>query len=334
MSKFSANRRELMKMLGGVTAGTGLIASPAGMLLEAMTRGVFGRAIAQTGGLTPRKWIDMRFDVSPPRWVYDLFLTPYAGGAAFQANPQVGTRYVEANGRYTDVEYATVTMRGIKVPWLWKYPVPAANGGERSMAPLLDNLLQMRGVFVGNPDHTAAMKLHYRPLGAQQTLSALSADSSTAPIAALYFGVRGFEFGSNANNSPIRLSGTNLINSLLAPFISQSSQNFKNARSDLRTYLRTARNAFAADLKGKNPGHAISVEAQKSSHELFETSFGDLTVVWDQLYNKYVSLIDRAFDPNRVMEGINDMIAALAFWLIDLRFFVTTLIPIIIGNYT
>ena len=307
MSKFITNRRELMKMLGGVTAGAGLLLSPAGMLLEAMTRGVYGRAMAQAGGIRPRKWIDMRFDHAPPRWVYDLFLTPYAGGAPFVANDHLGTRYVATGRRYTDVEYKTVSMKGINVPWLWQYNVPAANGPDRSMAPLLDNMLQMRGVMVGNPDHLGACKLHYRPLGALQTLSALSADSSTAPIAALYYQAFGFEFGSTANKSPVRLEGRNLIESLLSPFISQSSSAFKTARGDLKTYLAAARDVFAGDLTGKNPGHGIAVEAQNSSVLLFETTFGDLTVVWNQLFNKYADLINRAFDPTKIMIGINDL---------------------------
>ena len=307
MSGSRSNRRDLLKILGGVTAGVGLLDSPFGMLLEAMTRGSYGRAIAQAAGIAPRKWIDLRFDGSPPRWVYDLFLTPYTGGAAYVPNPQVGTKYVATNGRYTEVEYETVTMNGIKVPWLWQFTVPAAGGGDRSMAPLLSNMLQIRGVNIGNPDHSAAQQLHYRPLGAQQTVSALSADPSEAPLAALYFNASSFQFGSMANKSPIMLSGANLISSLLTPFISQSSASFKTNRANLKTYMDAARTAFATELTAKNPAHAISVDAQRSSQELFESTFGDLAVVWADLFNKYQDLVTRAFDPTKVMAGINDL---------------------------
>ena len=97
------SRRHFLRVAGAGIGGYGVLASPAAMLLEAMTRGLFGRAFAQGTGVSPRNWVDIRLDGAPPRWLFDLFLTPYDNQNTFVSGG-FGTRYVASGGRYTAVE--------------------------------------------------------------------------------------------------------------------------------------------------------------------------------------------------------------------------------------
>lgn len=306
MSSHKLTRRDILRLTGGSMSGFALLNSPFGCLLDALTRGMYGQALAQAAGLTPRKWVDLRFDAAPPRWVYDLFLKPYTGGATLIPNQSVGTRYVESAGRYTDVEYATVTRKGVAVPWLWQFPVPKHGGGTRSMDPLLDHMLQFRGVNAGNPDHAAAQQLHYRPLGVQQTVPALSADAGNKPIPAVFANVGNFQFGSIKSSSPMQATGSNLIQGLMSPFVSNATSAHKANRTNLKAHLDATAAAFAAELRARNSEHEASIVAQQNAVQLLESSFGDLVATWNELFAKYNNLAIRAFDPSVTLAGIND----------------------------
>lgn len=301
------SRRDFLTLTGGALGGSALLNSPAGLLLESLTRGLYSTAMAQAAGVTPRKWVDFRLDGAPPRWVFDLFLTPYTATCPYVHNRQVGTKFV-LNGQNVavDVEYKTVARHGINVPWVWQFPVPKAGGGTRPMAELLTYLLHVRGVNAANPAHGGAQALHYRPLGALQTITALSADHSTAPIPAIYSSVSSYQFGSLAAKSPVRLGAANLIQELLTPFLAGASATYKNNAQTLKTYLTAANRALGNHAKANSPRQEVPILAQNSARELFERSFGDLTLTWDTLLAKYTDLVKRAFDPTVEMVGIND----------------------------
>ncbi len=306
MSSSRPNRRDILKVLGGVTAGAGLLDTPFGLLLEILTRGVYGQALAAEAGVNPRTWIDLRFEGAPPRWVYDLFLDPYKATGTFVPSTGFGNRFVGNGTIYNEVQYSTILRNGINVPWIWQFPVPTANGGTRPMTDLLPYMLQLRGVTTSTPDHNASMALHYRPLGAKQSVTALSGDNSKLPLPAVFYAINNFQFGSLASKSPVMADGANLISSLLAPFISSSSASFKSGRTALNTYLTAARSALVTEAGARNPLNAVSAQAQKDAYDLFNRSFGDISVVWNTLLAKYTALINQAIDPSTPLAGIND----------------------------
>ena len=301
------NRRDFLRIAGAGLGGYSLLASPAAMLLEAMTRGLFGRAFAQGSGLSPRNWVDFRLDGAPPRWLFDLFLTPYDKQNTFVSGG-FGTRYVETDGRYTAVEYKTYKFPGttLNLPWLWQFPVPASNGNTRSMQPLLANMLHVRGIYVGNPDHAAARSLHFRPLGARQSVSALAADSANFPIPAVFAAVNNYQFASIESKSPLAVATSNYIQSLMTPFSPAGSPTFKTQRLALDAYIDAAQAAMSAELRARNIRHEPSIGSRAGARNLMETAFGDLGTVWDTLFSKYEALCLRAYDPTVVLAGIND----------------------------
>jgi hypothetical protein len=174
------------------------------------------------------------------------------------------------------------------------------------MTDLLDHALAIRGINVGNPAHGGAMGVHYRPLGSMQTLPALAADRSAAPIPAVYYAVGGFQFGSLASKSAVQLTGANLLSTLMAPFSSRSNPNLKAGEAALKDYLRAVNESLAADAKARNPGTLTAELAQKSALELLATAFGDIDAQWEALLDKYTKLIARAIDVSTSMPGLTD----------------------------
>lgn len=307
MSKRKVSRRKFLSQ-AGTAAAAGLGSGPLLALLDIIAEGAIQRAFAETAGITPRKWLDLKFDAAPPRWTYDLFLkasdadnTNFLQGG----NKQLATRYTEEGGVYTGTQYATSTVRGIRAPYVWRFNVPTASGGTRPMGDLLANLLHIRGINSGNPGHGGAQALHFAPLGAIKTVSALAADDSDAPIAAVNYTAGSYLFRSRVGKSHVNVGTSNVIANLMAPFrASTSIATLQSKETMVRSYMDAARVALTNSAVARDPDSAVAREAVQGARELMTRSFGNLTDVWNALQAKYLSLIDRAI--HGVYAGIND----------------------------
>lgn len=296
------NRRDLLKLIGHTAAGV-YASTPLQIFLSSIA--LSGLSKVAHSAESPRRWVDLKFDFAPPRWVYDLLLTPYDGGATFVANPGLGTRYVAVGGRYVDVQYATVVRYGIRVPWLWQFPIPRPGGATAPMADLLPYFLNIRGIDTNNAGHAGSQQLHYLPLGATQSVSAFSADLAVSPLAAVYYGVPSYIFRSLATRSANAVTGTNLVESLMSPFISRAN-GVKEMRRDMDQYLGNVRSELNALALDRHPFHSISTQTMVSTRELMMGAFNDLTQQWSDLLAKYSDLVSRALDPGVTLIGIND----------------------------
>ena len=312
MNKKKFTRKEFLKISGTAVAGT-LFGSPLSMLLESVLKGSLTSAYAD-GAPSPRKWVDFRFDNAPPRFVYDLFLqNQKSDKAKFVANGNhIFTKFVELNGRYVSGVYETVEMkalgkssREICAPHLWNQNVPASAGGVRPMADLLAHFLNIRGIDTGNPAHEGSRTLHYLPLGAQQSLTALSADGSSTPFAAVSYAVGDYAYRSLRATSPYPVGGTNLVNSLLAPFDPNFPVSVTRANeAKVKDYLEAARNGLKADALARNQQVEAAYKAIDGARELLGASVTDLKTQWAPLLAKYSDLIARSL--TTPIPGIND----------------------------
>lgn len=302
----SVSRRNFLKIMG-VTTSLPLMQSPIQILIESIILGAQNKAQAETLGIIPRRYLHILQEGAPPRWTFDLFLTPY-NTAAFTPNTGLGTKYIGSGGVVTGMVYETILRKGINVPTLWQFPVPAVGGGTRSMDALLDNMLQLRGINVGNPDHTASQALQFTPLGSTQSMSALSGDLSPKPFSAVNASVAQFRYNSVASKSAVTISNSgNMISTLLNPFVRKDLGTFNTNRLALSSALDASITALDSVASAFHPGaDAISL-ASKSAKDLLSSGFGNLTTVWNDLYNKYNDLIMRAIDPAQVLPGINDL---------------------------
>ncbi len=303
-------RREMLKLAGIGGGAVVATCSPLRNLISSILDGVFLKAYGQEMGMTPRNWVDFRLDSAPPRWVYDLILNP-EGSSQFVANPHVGTKYV-GGSTYDSVEYANYRFGNIHLPWMWQFNLPKADGSMRPMTELLANFMNIRGISVGNPGHVGARQLHYSPIGASQSIPALAADVSRAPLPAVSYNAAQFNFSSVANRSSVNVTGTNLITSLMNGFVSNGSANLKDQRKQVQDYLNAVRAEINRSAIAAHPAAAAAGQAVLSAQELMMRAFGDLGAVWTQLLGKYRGLITRAFDPNFEMAGINDKAIGIA----------------------
>lgn len=300
------SRRNFLKIMG-LTTSLPLMQTPVQILLESIILGAQRKAEAEILGIFPRRYLHILQEGAPPRWSFDLFLTPY-NTTAFTGKTAFGNHYVGSGGVATGLTYETVLKKGVNVPHLWNFPVPAVGGGMRPMDGLLDNLLLLRGIVVGNPDHTASQALQFLPLGSTQSMTALSGDLSTKPFPSVNASVAQFKYSSNVSKSAVTISGGgNMLNTLLSPFIRKDLGSFNTNRLALSSALDASISALDSVASNLHPGSDSITLASQSAKDLLSSGFGNLTTVWDSLVNKYTDLITRGIDPTQLLPGINDL---------------------------
>lgn len=296
------SRRDFLQLLGMATT-LPMMQSPLQILIQSIVAGASQSSWAADNALNPRRYLQIIQEGAPPRWVFDLFLTPY-DKTGFVANAGVGTQYAG-----NSLNYVTVAKNGINVPYLWNFNVPRAGGGTRPMSDLLQNMLALRGIYVGNPDHGAAQALSFMPLGAGQSMPALAGDASNAPIPAISAGVGQYKYLSTKAKAPIVISSNgNMLNSLLNPFNRKDPNGtFSTKRKDLGAALDASINALNLAAEAQAPNSKSISSSTTAAKDLLSAGFGNLTQIWNDLNGKYSSIVSRALDPaQNALPGIND----------------------------
>lgn len=303
------SRRKFLQEFGALSSGAAFLRSPLGMLVNSVISSAINMNMAHAAGVNPRRYVNIQFPGAPPRWMFDLFLNAYGTTDSLNlGGSMIATNYTASGGRYTGFEYKTVLRNGLRVPWIWQYAVPAPGNTTRPMADLLANAFVIQGINTGNPGHSACQRIHFKPLGANSSLGALSADNSDALIPAINFNAESFIFSSLNNKSAVSLSNSgNMLQNLLTPFISQASTAFKNKRDavSLKEALRDVASALNTIKQSDQLNTGTLIESQKSAEQLINGSFGDLNAEWTALLNKYQSLITRSL--KLTVPGINDL---------------------------
>lgn len=310
--KQQMNRRQLLNWFAksGLTAAA---ATPFEMLLNSMVNGVINKAYAQATGITPRNFVFIQLPGGPPRWTYDLFLNPRPNlnQRAFVPSAGVATGYVANNGVYDQASYITTNVKGIQAPLMWSHNIPTS-AGPRPMADLLDNILALQGIHEFSDSHPIALVSSVSPLGTLQSLTALSADYSSAPIKAVASRYGGnFEFKSKFQNSFTSVNGGNLVRVLLTPFSLGTVATHQSNKAALAASLNRASASLATFAASEHPGASILANDRGAAIELMTRSFGNLDTVWNDSVTRYSNLCRDAQDHGTggvaSLAGVTDM---------------------------
>lgn len=306
MKKDKLSRREALQLLG-LTGGHLAIGNSAlQVLINSVIQGMAAPAFAQST-TKPRKHLFVQMVGAPPRWTYDLFLNPYSS-TPVAADAMVGTAYTATNGRYMGTAYQTTKINNINAPWMWQFDVPAAGGGWRPMAELMNNMLSVRGIAVADFQHESAQVKAFLPLGASNSLVALGAQNSGTPIPALDVAATRYTFKSTLPLTPVRLENSgNMISTLLDPFAKKTAAAYNTKRAAMTSYIDQSLAAFQAMAKTQHPLAEGVFESQKGANQLIQGALGDLTTAWNTLLAKYEDIVKRGMSLTSTIPGVSDL---------------------------
>lgn len=293
------NRRDFLKYLGAATA---VASSPVELLIDQLALNIVHKASASEE-LT-NKYILLQQYAAPPRWMYDLFLSPYGKNplSSVMKNGSVVSEFTATGGRYTGGKYNTHKVRGINAPLIWTHDVSDASGAAIPMSDLMDHMLVLQGVDALNPGHQPAAGLMNRPL-THYSIDGVLADKSKQPFGALAFGSTYLSFKSKTGKSIKRYGRTEKFDQVL-------QDAFKAGLGDV--HVRYAEKIDQAAAKINRDMASVKLGAgsigvdQKSAKKLMLGEIKKISTAYPKLVTKYKKIIDQTVNMSKSLKGLTD----------------------------
>jgi len=246
-----------------------------------------------------RRFIHLEQMGAPARWMYDLFLNPY-NSDKFIHNPHMNTSFKNAN-QYTEGEYRLIQRKGIWVPPMWATDVFLEGTKKQPMDKLLDHMIHIRGIDMGNSAHDFCQKAFELPIGAQKSISALAADVNNSFFGAINLGGTNL-FKSQASKNSIEISSKeNIIEMLLTPF--QLDNTAKNILEKSKR-LTNSRDEFTRMVYEQGAEYAALINADINAKALIESATLNFEQKWANLLSKYKLIVNNSI--HGTITGIND----------------------------
>lgn len=303
-------RREFLKRL---SLGLGTIgAGP--MLLNRFAESFVERAIAETvaTGFNPSGYyIHMSFPGGPPRWLFDLPLTPQGLTSNNFKAGLFGTA-LENTGKITNAVYKAKAIKlgakTVHLPPVWQMDLASQN-----FAKILPNTLMIRGMHNRIDSHEISARQQIAPIIGGNTIPGAVADGANRAIPAILdmgmsaSGIFKSSKGLAATQIDYSVSGgRNPAMNLLMPFKTWFAGRAVNS-SGVRPLQDQALAQF--DLYAQTHGISetrLSAMYQNAVQLVDENIYG-IADQWAPTYQRYLNLVEEALRPQKnTLPGIFD----------------------------
>ncbi|MEQ1878150.1 MAG: hypothetical protein ABL958_16020, partial [Bdellovibrionia bacterium] len=307
------SRRQALSMMG-LCGFAGTVRGPAELLVNGLVDGLFAKAQAQATGQVPRNHVFVNLIGGPPRWFWDLPLSPYDGLLPMIRNPHVNTRFASGGVSAGVPEYTTTTLevRGerLHMPSLWDSEIPTRGGGYAPMAELLPNMLMIRGVNMRMDGHPDNNERQIRPSLAGPSLNGLAADRSPRPLPAV--GLPGgptAAYKSASGVGQVTIGNySDPLRAILQPFDRSGdsfSTGYLSRRDALDAALGQAMRALGSYARSSGAGAENLEKIRGAAEGLLKRGIGDVSAEYAQLSLKYRDLVARCTADT--VQGVNDL---------------------------
>lgn len=297
----SQNRRSFLKNLGLTAAAA---ASPIELLLNGITSNLISRALAEEAQIEVGKYILIQQFGAPPRWMYDLFLSPYGSVENdVMPNGSVGSELIASGGRYTDTTYATHKVKGINAPLIWTQNVANSQGQAVPISKLMENMIVLQGIDALNPGHEPAAKLMNRPL-TNFSIDGVLADHANLPFSGLGLGSVNLDFKSPKGKFMKNYSsGADFARLIPEAFEAGIGHVYsRNAKAIDDAVLKLNRGIASLKLGGR----ALSFD-QQSAKKLMLGEIQKIHEAYPALLQKYENIISETVRLSQNLKGLTDL---------------------------
>lgn len=299
MSK-NHSRRDILKMLG---AGALVAASPMELFLDHLVSGLIQKAVAGEAKELCSKYILIQQYAAPPRWMFDLFLSPYSDASkSVMVNKSVASEFTASGGRYTDATYKTHKVKGVNAPVIWTHDVGTGSGGKRPISDLMDNMIVLQGIDALNPGHQPAAGLMNRPL-TPYSLDGILADKANLPFGGIGLGAVYLDFKSEqGKSSQVYTSGQDFAKLLPAAFASGVGDLHTKYSTEIDRAVEKLNRGIASTKLG---GKSLGVD-QKAARKLMLGEIDKISKDYPGLLKKYEKIIKKTISLSENLKGLTD----------------------------
>jgi len=306
MSK-KLNRRNAIGLIAGSMAAP-IVFDPLRILIHGIVDGIILKAQASENSqsLMPRKYLHIGMTGGPPRWSFDLPLSPYKNHAPVP-NKKVATSVVNGQMAYETVEL-NISGKKIYMPHLWGSSIPVSGGGEVPLASMLKNMMIIRGVDLISDGHESNYIKQLKVNPQTHSLHGLIADASPLSIPSVTLGNERLDraFRSKSGIGNIHTSSNiNGINFICSPFVKGDfNQNYLSRRQAMEASMDHALGLLGHFARSNQPGAAALYRMTSQAESILRKGIGEVAGVYNELRIKYLNLINAT--RNIPVHGLTD----------------------------
>ncbi len=301
MSKAIA-RREFLKQLGrglGFAVGTPF-------LTDFLLQQLVNRAWAvTTGSATSANYIHLSFPGGPPRWYFDLPLTPTGVTSKNFIAGGFGTAF-DANG---NVVYKTAAFKvggqTVHLPPVWGMGL-----SRQDFTTLLPNTIFIRGMDMEINNHGISNGRQVAPVVGGISVTGKLADHSNLPIPGIVdlntWAGQVFRSYKGLGAASISYSQKNPAEALLNPF--KEFRGNRAAHSALQTRLQAqALEHFERSFASQGGNSGALAKMYDNAIQLMDENIISVASAWDATLAKYKSIMEEAIFPKKgTLPGLFD----------------------------
>lgn len=260
----------------------------ANSIVQAIGQTAFAQGIASLN--SKKKYIYLSLDGAPPRWFFDIPLTPNGSTDYYPANNSIGT-YITKDGN--DVLLKNQPWKdpasGYFLPPVWGSNPNSANGAFTNLS---NRLYFWRGVDMEIDNHGVTRLRNQAPTIGGLSIAGRLAEKSGNPLPAVVSGSIGDSFRAEKIVTPVTVShgGVAANNNSIV-----TALNYVSGKAPINdALLKQSIDQFEkyADENGIM-GYGV-LEAKDKADAMIVEGVKKFTDQWSTTYNKYVNLVKQA----------------------------------------
>lgn len=303
------SRRQFLKHWGQTVGVLGMSSTA----VEILTSTLLNECFAATQGKTSKaNYVMWYMSLGPPRWMFDLLLTPAGLNSKNFVSGNFGTKIIKSASGKLNVEYDVdrhrVGHKDLYLPPVWKMGTSGQN-----YASILPHTAFFRGVHMEINNHSLSAQRQLSPVIGHESISGSVANKSWAPIPGitepgLYPSIAFKSFrGLVSTDIDYRQSGsTNPIRSALKPFV-PFYKNRPAHTGDQVALQQQALQQFENQAERQGIQASALTDMYDSAMSLIDQNVYRIGDQWKEVYDKYDRLITAALHPHKgSLPGIYD----------------------------
>lgn len=287
------SRRKFLKDSAQTLTLAGLSNTMANAVVQSIAKSAFAQSSTSIG--SSKKYIYLSFDGAPPRWFFDIPLTPNGTSDYYPASNSIGN-HITRDGNNIILRNSPWRdpSSGLFLPPVWGSN-PLTTSGE--FTNLRNSMYFFRGVDMEIDNHTLTRLRNQAPTIGGLSIAGMFAPKTSNPLPAVISGPIGDSFKAEAIVSPVNVThnGVSATNNSIT-----TAMNYVAGAAPINDSLMKQQLKYF-DSYAKSNGFANygTTEAKEKADGMIIEGVQKFTSQWTTVYNKYLGLVSTAIQDSR-----------------------------------
>lgn len=288
------SRRKFLQDSAKVLSLAGLSHGMANAVVQSIAKSAFASSASNLA--SNKKYVYLSLDNAPPRWFFDIPLTPNNPSTDYYPKNNTIGNYINRSGSNITIENRPWKdpSSGLYLPPVWGSNPKTASG---EFANLKNNLFFFRGVDMEIDNHPVTRLRNQAPTIGGFSIAGMFSAQTSNPIPTVVSGSIGDSFKAEKIVSPISVTHTGVSstnNSII------TAMNYVAGATPVKdSLMKQQLNYFDSYARSNGFAHYGIKEAKDKADGMIIEGVKKFTDQWSTVYGKYTALIKEAMQNSK-----------------------------------